>query len=71
MTGFFDWGLRVVIASFFLLIWALLLWFVFDALMRLFHGPVLDYATIAVLAFLAAIAVGSWSFNILPGRGTA
>lgn len=70
LTGFLEWSLRVVVASFILLLWSLLLWFVFDALMRLFHGPILSFEAIAVLAFLAAIAVGNWAFSLLPRRAT-
>lgn len=69
-TGFIEWALRVVVASFILLLWSLLLWFIWDTLMRLFHGPILSFETIAVLAFLAAIAVGNWAFSLLPIRAT-
>ena len=62
---FFDWSLKVIIASFVLLLWSLLLWFVFDTVMRLFHGPELSFVNIAFLAFLAAIAVGNWGFSLL------
>lgn len=63
-----EWALRVIIASFVLLLLSLLLWFVFDAVMRLFHGPELGFVNIAFLAFLAAVAVGSWGFRFLPAH---
>jgi hypothetical protein len=63
-----EWALKVVVASFVLLILSLLLWFVFDAVMRLFHGPELSFVNIAFLAFLAAIAVGNWGFSFLRTR---
>lgn len=65
-----EWALKVIIASFVLLLLSLLLWFVFDAVMRLFHGPELSFVNIAFLAFLAAIAVGNWGFTFLQGRVT-
>lgn len=66
-----EWALKVVIASFVLLLLSLLLWFVFDAVMRLFHGPELSFVNIAFLAFLAAIAVGNWGFTFLHARVTS
>ena len=63
-----EWALKVVVAAFVLLLLSLLLWFVFDALMRLFHGPELSFMDIALLAFLAAIAVGGWGFSFLRER---
>ena len=70
VLGLLEWALKVVIASFVLLLLSLLLWFVFDAVMRLFHGPELSFVNIAFLAFLAAIAVGNWGFTFLQGRVT-
>ncbi len=64
-----EWALRVVVAAFALLLLSLLLWFVFDAVMRLFRGPELDYSSIALLVFLAAIAVGGWGVSFLSHRG--
>jgi hypothetical protein len=61
----------VVIASFFLLLLSLLLWFVWNTVMSVMHGPELSYINIAFLAFLAAIAVGSWGFSFLPARAAA
>ncbi len=66
-----EWALRVVVAAFALLLLSLLLWFVFDALMRLFHGPELDYSSITLLVFLAAIAVGSWGVSFLARHEAA
>jgi len=40
--GLLEWSLKVVVASFFLLLLSLLLWFVFNAVMRVFHGPELE-----------------------------
>ncbi len=68
MINLLEWALRVVAAAFALLLLSLLLWFVFDVLMRLFHGPELDYSSIALLAFLAAIAVDGWGVSFLARR---
>lgn len=65
VVNLLEWSLKVVVASFFLLLLSLLLWFVFDAVMRLFHGPELSFVNVAFLAFLAAIAVGNWGFSLL------
>jgi hypothetical protein len=63
-----EWSLKVVIASFFLLLLSLLLWFVWNTVMKVFHGPELSFIDVAFLAFLAAIAVGSWGFSFLQTR---
>jgi hypothetical protein len=63
-----EWALRVIVASFVLLILSLLLWFVFNAVMTLFHGPELSFINIAFLAFLAAVAVGNWGFSFWRTR---
>ncbi len=65
VLGILEWAFKVVVASFVLLLLSLLLWFVFDAVMRLFRGPELSFVNIAFLAFLAAIAVGNWGFSFL------
>lgn len=67
----FEWALRVIIASFVLLLLSLLLWFLFNAVMRLFGGPQLSFVNIAFLAFLAAIAVSNWGFRFLPAHSAA
>jgi hypothetical protein len=61
-----EWALRVVIATFVLLLLAILLWFVWDALMGVFHGPSLSYVDVAVIA--AIISVGNWGFSLLQRR---
>lgn len=66
-----EWALKVIIASFVLLLLSLLLWFVWGAVMRLFHGPELSFVNIAFLAFLAAIAVGNWGFTFLHAHVTS
>jgi hypothetical protein len=66
-----EWALKVVVASFVLLLLSLLLWFVFNAVMQLFHGPELSFINIAFLAFLAAVAVGNWGFSFLRTKGAA
>ncbi len=63
-----DWAFRVVVAAFILLLLSLLLWFVFNAFMKVFHGPELSFFDIALLAFLAAIAAGNWGFTFLQAR---
>jgi hypothetical protein len=63
-----EWALRVIVASFVLLLLSLLLWFIWGAVMTLFHGPELSFVNIALLAFLAAIAVGNWGFTFLRAR---
>jgi tryptophan-rich sensory protein len=63
-----EWALKCVIATFFLLLLSLLLWFVWNTVMSVMHGPELGFINIAFLAFLAAIAVGSWGFSFLPAR---
>ena len=70
VLGLLEWALKVIIASFVLLLLSLLVWFVVDAVMRLFHGPELSFVNIAFLAFLAAIAVGNWGFTFLHTRVT-
>jgi hypothetical protein len=55
-----EWALKVVIASFILMLLAILLWFVFNAVMSVFHGPQLGFYDIALLAFIAAVAVNGW-----------
>ena len=63
-----EWAVKVVIAAFILLLLSLLLWFIWGVVMRLFHGPELDFFNIALLAFLAAIAAGSWGITFLRER---
>jgi hypothetical protein len=65
-----EWALKVVVATFFLLLLSLLLWFVWNALMNLFHGPELGFESVALFAFVGAVAVGSWSFSLLHSRTT-
>ncbi len=65
-----EWALHVIVASFVLLLLSLLLWFVFNAVMTLFHGPQLSFINVAFLAFLAAIAVGGWGISFLRARTT-
>jgi hypothetical protein len=66
MFHLFDWAARTVVAAFVLLLLSLLLWFIWNVFMRLFHGTELGFFDIALLAFLAAIAVGSWGVSFLP-----
>jgi hypothetical protein len=63
------WALRVVIATLVLLLVSLLLTFVWDVVMTLFHGPRLDFTTVAVIA--AIISVGNWGFSLLSRRAPA
>jgi len=63
-----EWALKVVVAAFVLLLLSLLLWFVFDAVMRLFKGPELDFFSVALLAFVAAVAIGNWGISFLHTR---
>ena len=69
MFGLLEWALRVVIATFILLLLSILLWFVWNALMGVFHGPVLSYSEVAVIA--AIVSVGNWGFTLLRGRAAA
>ena len=64
-----EWALRVVIATFVLLLLSILLWFVWDALMGVFHGPQVGFIDVAVIA--AIISVGTWNFTLLQRRATA
>lgn len=68
IVSLLEWALKVVVASFVLLLLSLLLWFVFDVVMRLCHGPELSFVNIAFLAFIAAVAVGNWGFSFLRTR---
>ncbi len=68
VLGLLEWALKVVLASFVLLLLSLLLWFIWGAVMRLFNGPELSFVNIAFLAFLAAIAVGNWGVSFLRTR---
>jgi hypothetical protein len=47
VLGLLEWALKVIVASFVLLLLSLLLWFVFDTVMHLFHGPELSFVNIA------------------------
>ena len=69
LFGLLEWALRVVIATFVLLLLAILLWFIFDALMSVFHGPHVDYVSIAVIA--AIVSVGNWGFRLLSRPAAA
>ncbi len=68
MMGLLEWALRVVLATFVLLLLAILLWFVFDALMGVFHGPQISYGEVAVVA--AIVSVGNWGFSLLRRTAT-
>jgi len=64
--GLLNWALRVVLATFILLLLAILLWFVWNALMGVFHGPSLSFSEVAVIA--AIVSVGNWGFSLLRGH---
>ncbi len=68
MIGLLEWALRVVLATFILLLLSILLWFVWNALMGVFHGPTLSYTDVAIIA--AIVSVGNWGFSLLSRRAT-
>ncbi len=66
---FYDLGigaLRAVIATFVLLLVSILLWFVWNVVIGLFHGPTLSFIDVAVVA--AIVSVGNWNFSLLQRR---
>jgi hypothetical protein len=63
-----EWALRVVVASFMLLLLSILLFFVFNWVMDVTHGPQLSFFNVALLAFIASVSVGTWGISFLRAR---
>ncbi len=61
-----EWALHVVLATFVLLLLAILLWFVWNVIIGLFHGPQVSFIDVAVVA--AIVSVGNWGFSLLQRR---
>ncbi len=70
MMGLLEGALRVVLVTFVLLLIAILLWFLFNALMRVFNGPTLGYGEIAIVVAIVSVAVGNWGFSLLRRTAT-
>ena len=60
MFGLLQWALNVVLATIFLLLFAIVLWFLWNAVMGVFHGPHLDYGIVAILVAIVAVGVDNY-----------
>ncbi len=62
--GLLSWAFRVAVSAFFLLLLAILLWFVWNAVMRVFNGPELSYAYVAVIVAIVSVGAGGWTLTL-------
>jgi hypothetical protein len=60
-----EYAARVALLSFFLLVFAIILWFIFNAIAGLLNLPQMSYGKVAIVVAIVSVAAGSWNFNIL------